>query len=187
MTPQPAHAARFLLSHLPSWTIPVALAACLAVPHAPWVTEAQAQGHLLSRSYPGAPVPDPLEFLLPGDPVDEKKMRLSMAMLRVPAVEFAKALEQDHEAGSLSWHRWLLQAKAAGKLVLVESFRAEAGPREAFKSGYQRPQHYIRQGESSQLWSRIMQENAPQLNPEIWDRMLDNLDQSPVAQSPRAK
>jgi hypothetical protein len=180
MTPPPAHAARFLLSHLPSWTIPVALAACLATPLSPGVTRAQAQGHLLSRSYPGARVPDPLEFLQPGNPVQEKKMRLSLAMLRVPAVDFAKALEQDHEAGSLSWHRWLLQANAAGKLVLVESFRAEAEPHEAFKSGYQRPQHYIRQGESSQLWSRIMQENAPQLNPEIWDRMLDNLDQSPV-------
>ncbi|WP_265595622.1 hypothetical protein [Verrucomicrobium sp. BvORR106] len=178
MTPYPAHAARLL--HPFRWLFPVALAACLAVPHAPWVTEARAQGHLLSRSYPGAPVPDPLAFLQPGDPVEEKKIRLSLALLKVPALDFAKTLEQDREAGSLSWHRWLLQAKAAGKLELVESFRAESTPREAFKSGYQRPQHYIRQGESSQLWSSIMQENLPHLNPEIWDDMLDSLDQSPV-------
>lgn len=181
MPPSPVHAARLLRPPFRCrWLFALALTAGLAAPHAPGVTEARAQGHLLSRPYPGAPVPDPLEFLQPGDPVEEKKIRLNLALLRVPAVEFAKTLKQDHEAGSVSWHRWLLQSKAAGKLELVERFRAEAEPREAFKSGYQRPQHYIRQGESSQLWSRIMRENGAPLNPEIWDRMLDNLDQSPV-------
>lgn len=181
MPPTPVHASRPRQHPFRcSWLVPLALAVCLMSPHTPGVTSAQAQGHLLSPPYPGRPVPDPLEFLQPGDPVEEKKIRLSMALVRVPAVEFAKTLKQDHEAGSLSWHRWLLQAKAAGTLQLVERFNVEAAPYESFKSGHQRPQNYIRQGESSQLWSRIMRENAAQLNPEIWDRMLDNLDQSPV-------
>jgi hypothetical protein len=135
---------------------------------------AQTSGH------PGEPVPDPLEFLKPGEPPTPGEIRLHLTLLRVPTVDFARALAQDSEAGGHSWHRWLLQAKAGKKLERVDALTVEARPGERFKEGFRRPFHFIRQKAASHLWAQIQQMPAPEMNTELWDELVEGLAEEPV-------
>lgn len=122
------------------------------------------------------PAPAPLELLKSAAEPRPGQVRLSVALLRTSALEYAQALARDTGSGSFSWTQWLQEGQETGKLkAMTHPLRMETYPGEPLVAGLQKSYRFIRQKEAARLWDEITVLNRPQLEPEIWNQMLQGL------------
>lgn len=133
-----------------------------------------ALGQLQRRHEKSAPAP--LELLKSDAEPGPGQVRLSVALLRTSALEYARALSQDTGSGSFSWTQWLQEGQQAGKLkAMTHPMRMENAPGKPLVAGLQKSYRFIRQKEAARLWDEITEVNRAQLEPEIWNQMLQGL------------
>ncbi|HSJ03086.1 MAG TPA: hypothetical protein VK956_11565, partial [Verrucomicrobium sp.] len=127
--------------------------------------------------------PDPLAPLLSVVNEDDDEVRLSVSLLKVPVIDFARALhEQGAATGGMNkeWQAQLEQWRAAGGLELVAATGASILPDGSFDwGGTITPHRFVTQNSAAMFWDELQWRTERGFDPSTWENLLERLGEEP--------